>query len=109
MSSAARSFYSGPFTITILNVIVTANASLRTERDGKIRTNEIDTDIHLSRMSVSFSNLGFFANLFQSFANSAGNMVGFLLTVIIFFIKFHLTDSQFVVSIVVRECQAIHP
>ena len=58
-----------------MNVIVTANASLKTERDGKIKTNEIDTDIQLSRMNVSFSNLGFFASIFQSFANSAGNMV----------------------------------
>lgn len=54
---------------------MTANASLKTERDGKIKTNEIDTDIQLSRMNVSFSNLGFFASIFQSFANSAGNMV----------------------------------
>ncbi|CAH1716546.1 unnamed protein product [Chironomus riparius] len=72
-SFLARS--NGPFHITILNVIVTANASLKTERDGKIKTNEIDTDIQLSRMNVSFSNLGFFASIFQSFANSAGNML----------------------------------
>lgn len=72
-SFLARS--NGPFTITILNVVVTANMSLKTERDGKIKTNEIDTDITLSRMNVSFSNLGFFASIFQGFANSAGNML----------------------------------
>ncbi len=65
----------GPFNIKLFDVIVTANASLAVKVDGKIRAHEILADIGLSRMNVSFSNLGFFASMFQSFANSAGNVV----------------------------------
>lgn len=61
--------------ITLYGVVVTAEASLGIKVDGKIRTHEIFTDIQLTRMNVSFSNLGFFASMFQSFANSAGNVV----------------------------------
>lgn len=66
---------SGPFLIKLNSVVVTAQASLAIKVDGKIRTHEIFTDVQLGGMNVSFSNLGFFASMFQSFANSAGNMV----------------------------------
>jgi hypothetical protein len=56
-------------------VEVIANASLAINREGKIRAHEIEADVQLSRMNVSFSNLGFFASIFQSYANSAGNTV----------------------------------
>ncbi|KAG5680013.1 hypothetical protein PVAND_009546 [Polypedilum vanderplanki] len=65
----------GPFVIIISNVVVTANANLKINREGKIRTNEIDADITLAKMNVSFSNLGLLASFFQSFANSAGNVL----------------------------------
>jgi hypothetical protein len=61
--------------IIVYDVYVTAETSLATHRDGKIRTNNIETDMNLSRMNVSFSNLGLFASIFQNFANSAGNVV----------------------------------
>lgn len=61
--------------ITLYGVVVTAEASLAIKVDGKIRAHEILTDITLERMNVSFSNLGLFASMFQSFANSAGDVV----------------------------------
>lgn len=68
-------FHTGPFKIIIFDVKVIANASLAINRDGQLRANEIDADVQLSRMNISFSNLGFFASVFQSFANSAGHTV----------------------------------
>lgn len=66
---------SGPFTITLKNVLVYGNASLGVERDGKIRTENIIIDIKFSAMTMDFKNLGFLAAFFQSLANSASNMV----------------------------------
>jgi hypothetical protein len=66
---------SGPFTITLNNVLVFGNASLGVERDGKIRTENITIDIKFSDMTMDFRNLGLLAKFFQSLANSASNMV----------------------------------
>ncbi|KAG4066754.1 hypothetical protein HA402_012821 [Bradysia odoriphaga] len=65
----------GPFTIVLRNVFVKGNASLGVERDGKIRTKDIQMDISFGNMAVDFQNLGFFAGIFQSIINSAPTLV----------------------------------
>lgn len=55
------SFFSkaeGPFTVILKNVFVKGNASLTVERDGKIRTQDINMDITFSDMTMNFENLG---------------------------------------------------
>lgn len=51
------------------------NASIGVERDGKLRSQEINIDISFSDMKMEFKNLGLFASIFQSIANSASNVV----------------------------------
>ncbi|KAJ6647740.1 hypothetical protein Bhyg_02963, partial [Pseudolycoriella hygida] len=65
----------GPFTIVLRDVFVKGNASLAVERDGMIRTKDIEMDISFKDMAVDFQNLGFFASIFQSFINSAPTLV----------------------------------
>lgn len=48
----------GPFTIVLRNVFVKGNASLAVERDGRIRTKDIQMDISFGNMAVDFQNLG---------------------------------------------------
>lgn len=48
----------GPFTVLLKNVFVKGNASLTVERDGKIRTQDINMDITFSDMTMDFQNLG---------------------------------------------------
>lgn len=58
-----RSFLSsasGPFNVTLTNVVAKGNASVAVERDGKIRTQEISMDMNFSDMSMNFENLGNF-------------------------------------------------
>lgn len=49
---------SGPFTVTLKNVVVKGNATLGVERDGQIRTQSIIMDMGFSDMSMDFQNLG---------------------------------------------------
>lgn len=49
---------SGPFTVTLKNVVVKGNATLGVERDGQIRTQNIIMDMGFSDMSMDFENLG---------------------------------------------------
>lgn len=49
---------SGPFNVTLTNVVAKGNASVAVERDGKIRTQEISMDMNFSDMSMNFENLG---------------------------------------------------
>lgn len=55
------SFFSkaqGPFTIVLRDVFVKGNASLEVQRDGMIRTKDIQMDISFGDMAVDFQNLG---------------------------------------------------
>jgi len=45
------------------------------EQDGQMRTQNVTIDIAFSNMIMDFKNLGFMASVFQSFANSASNMI----------------------------------
>lgn len=65
----------GPFTINLKNVFVDGNATVGVERDGKLRTQNINIDIKFAEMKMDFKNLGFAASIFQSIANSATNVV----------------------------------
>lgn len=66
---------SGPFTITLKNVVATGNATVSVERDGRVRTQEIAMDITFTDMAMDFQNLGFMGSIFQSFVNNAPNLV----------------------------------
>lgn len=66
---------SGPFNVTLTNVVAKSNASVAVERDGKIRTQDIAIDMGFSDMSMNFENLGFLGSVFQSIVNGAPNMV----------------------------------
>lgn len=55
------SFFSkaqGPFTVVLRNVVVKGNASLAVERDGRLRTKDIQMDITFGNMALDFQNLG---------------------------------------------------
>lgn len=66
---------SGPFTVTLKNVVIKGNATLGVERDGQIRTQNIIMDMGFSDMSMDFQNLGFMGSIFQSIINGAPNVV----------------------------------
>lgn len=66
---------SGPFTVLIKDVFVEGNGTLGVERDGKIKTQDIQMDIKFEDMSMNFENLGFMGSIFQGIANSASNLV----------------------------------
>lgn len=65
----------GPFTIILKNVKIDGNATIGVEKDGKLKTQHINIDIQFKDMAMDFKNLGFFASVFQSLANSASNVV----------------------------------
>uniref|UniRef100_A0A1L8DR22 Putative juvenile hormone binding protein in insects n=1 Tax=Nyssomyia neivai TaxID=330878 RepID=A0A1L8DR22_9DIPT len=66
---------SGPFTVVLKDVFTVGNVTLGVERDGKIRTQDIQMDSTFADMSMDFQNLGFMGAVFQSFVNSASNLV----------------------------------
>ncbi|XP_059609052.1 uncharacterized protein LOC132256574 [Phlebotomus argentipes] len=66
---------SGPFTVVLKDVFTQGNVTLGVERDGKIRTQEINMDSVFADMSMDFQNLGFMGAVFQSIVNSAPNLV----------------------------------
>lgn len=57
------------------DVFVEGKSTVGVERDGKLRTQDINIDIKFSDMKMDFKNLGFAASIFQSIANSASTMV----------------------------------
>uniref|UniRef100_A0A182IWH2 Hemolymph juvenile hormone binding protein n=1 Tax=Anopheles atroparvus TaxID=41427 RepID=A0A182IWH2_ANOAO len=65
----------GPFTVLMKNVLTKANVSLAVERDGTLRTKDIELDIAFDDLAMDFQNLGFMGSIFQSVANSASNLV----------------------------------
>uniref|UniRef100_A0A182MLU0 Hemolymph juvenile hormone binding protein n=1 Tax=Anopheles culicifacies TaxID=139723 RepID=A0A182MLU0_9DIPT len=65
----------GPFTVLMRNVLTKANVSLAVERDGTLRTKDIELDIAFDDMAMDFQNLGFMGSIFQSVVNSASNLV----------------------------------
>ncbi|XP_061496548.1 uncharacterized protein LOC1273626 [Anopheles gambiae] len=65
----------GPFNVVMRNVLTKANVSLAVERDGTLRTNDIELDIAFDDMAMDFQNLGFMGSIFQSVVNSASNLV----------------------------------
>lgn len=56
-----------------MNVI--GGSTVGVERDGKLKTQEINIDITFEDMKMDFKNLGFFSSVFQGIANSASNVV----------------------------------
>ncbi|XP_053680919.1 uncharacterized protein LOC128731803 isoform X2 [Anopheles nili] len=65
----------GPFTVLMKNVLTKANVSLAVDRDGTLRTKDIELDIAFDDMAMDFQNLGFMGSIFQSVVNSASNLV----------------------------------
>uniref|UniRef100_A0A182QKY9 Hemolymph juvenile hormone binding protein n=1 Tax=Anopheles farauti TaxID=69004 RepID=A0A182QKY9_9DIPT len=65
----------GPFTVLMRNVLTKANVSLAVERDGTLRTKDIELDIAFDDMAMDFQNLGFMGSIFQSVVNTASNLV----------------------------------
>lgn len=65
----------GPFTINITNVVFDGDARLEVRKDGNLRTQSIQCDLSYGDMNLNFENLGGLGSLFQSFANSAKNIV----------------------------------
>lgn len=49
---------SGPYNVTLTNVVALGNASVAVERDGKIKTQYISMDMHFSSLTTDFKNLG---------------------------------------------------
>lgn len=49
---------SGPYNVTLTNVVAKGNASVAVERDGKIRTQFISMDMYFSSLTTDFKNLG---------------------------------------------------
>lgn len=49
---------SGPYNVTLTNVVAKGNASVAVERDGKIRCQEITMDMSFAGLSTDFKNLG---------------------------------------------------
>lgn len=68
----------GPFKIVIKNLDVTGSAKLAVETDGKLRAQEIVSDMKVTNMSVNFENLGILKNLFSSFVNSGDDSVNII-------------------------------
>lgn len=65
----------GPFKVMLKNVMVKGNASLAVQRDGMIKTDDIQIDITFSDMAMDFQNLGILGSVFQGFINSAPTLV----------------------------------
>lgn len=55
--------------------MVKGNASLAVQRDGMIKTDDIQIDITFSDMAMDFQNLGILGSVFQGFINSAPTLV----------------------------------
>jgi hypothetical protein len=58
-----------------VRVIITGNARLHVTKKGDLRTESVVCDISFSDMKMNFENMGGVAGIFQSFANSASNVV----------------------------------
>lgn len=56
--SSFLSHTSGPFNVTLTDVVAKGNASVAVERDGKIRTQHISMDMYFSSLTTDFKNLG---------------------------------------------------
>lgn len=82
---------SGPFTIKLKDVLIDGNSTIAVEKDGKLRTEYVNIDITFKDMSMDFQNLGLVANVFQSIANSASNVVR--ISFIKRFMKIHFTQN----------------
>lgn len=59
-----------------MNVI--GGSTVGVERDGKLKTQDINIDITFEDMKMDFKNLGLFASVFQGIANSASNVVSLI-------------------------------
>jgi hypothetical protein len=73
--SAFFSRSSGPYTIQLKGVYVNGNATVGVEKDGKLKSQDIQIDVFFSDMQMSFQNLGMMGSIFQSIANSASNQI----------------------------------
>ncbi|XP_070509407.1 uncharacterized protein [Chironomus tepperi] len=60
----------GPFTVIIKSLDVVGSAKLGVERNGKLRAQDIVSDMEVETMSINFENLGFLKEIFGSFVNS---------------------------------------
>jgi hypothetical protein len=65
----------GPYTINLVKVIITGNAKLHVTKSGDLRTQSVACDVSFSDMKLNFENMGNVGSIFQSFANSASNVV----------------------------------
>ncbi|XP_065094855.1 uncharacterized protein LOC135715567 [Ochlerotatus camptorhynchus] len=66
---------SGPFSMVMRNVRTEGNVSLGVDREGTLRTRDIELDFGFEGMAMDFQNLGWFGRVFQGLVNSAPNMV----------------------------------
>ncbi|EAT38428.1 AAEL009669-PA [Aedes aegypti] len=66
---------SGPFWLKMKNVRTMGNVSLGVDREGILRTRDIELDFGFEDMAMDFQNLGWFGRVFQGLANAAPNMV----------------------------------
>lgn len=48
----------GPFTIVVKSILALGNASVAVNRDGQIRTEDIDIDIKIESLKADFKNMG---------------------------------------------------
>ncbi|XP_022118032.2 uncharacterized protein LOC110995264 [Pieris rapae] len=62
----------GPFTVDVTGIKITAKANIGVERDGKLRTQDINIDIEFSTIAMNFQNAGFFGGMLQGVVNSLG-------------------------------------
>lgn len=49
---------SGPFTITLKNIVAKGNASVGVELDGKLRSQDISMDLTFADLQMDFRNMG---------------------------------------------------
>lgn len=65
----------GPFTIHLKEVYIEGSSVVGVEKEGKLKTQDVNIDIKFKEMVMDFKNLGFLASVFQGIANSASNVV----------------------------------
>lgn len=68
----------GPFTIIIKDLKVFGVVKLGVDSSGKLRAQNVETDLKVAHMSVDFQNLGVLKSLLGSFVNSKDDSVSFL-------------------------------
>ncbi|CAG9107173.1 hypothetical protein JYU34_011201 [Plutella xylostella] len=66
---------SGPFTVDLSGLRVTARANLGVARDGHLRAQDIVMDINFDKIDMNFENLGFFGSMFQGMVNTIGTFL----------------------------------